>query len=91
MGQLYNNTETHYDQEIEFTYEGEQYLWHGDYSIKTWGETSDFDYCGDSEQEVEIDDTVSIRKFNEDQNDWLDVKPTPSMIYEVCFEIERNL
>jgi len=91
MRKNYDDTETHYDQEIEFTFEGEQYIWHGDYSIRTWGETSDWDYCGDSEQEVEIDDTVSIRKFDEDNNDWIDVKPTNSMICEVSIEIERKL
>ena len=55
----------------------------------TIGEESDWDYCGDSEVEVEIETTKAILKFNEETNDWDEVTPSQSMIYEVCFQIER--
>ena len=91
MGKLFNDSEMHLDQEVLFTYEGEEYCWTGDYEIKQCGEEADWDYCGDSEVEVEIDTTKSITKFNEETNDWDDVDPTNSLIFEVVLEIERNL
>ena len=91
MGKLFNDSEMHLDQEVLFTYEGEEYCWQGNYEVKQHGEESDWDYCGDSEVEVEIETTKAITKFNEETNDWDEVTPTQSMIYEVCFEIERNL
>ena len=30
-----------------------------------------------------------ILKFNEETNDWDEITPTQSMIYEVAFQIER--
>jgi hypothetical protein len=91
MGKLFNDSEMHLDQEVLFEYEGESYCWQGHYEIRQYGEESDWDYCGDSEVEVEIETTKAILKFNEETNDWDEVTPTQSMIYEVAFEIERNL
>jgi len=89
MGKLFNDSEMHLDQEVQFEYEGEAYCWQGHYEVKQHGEESDWDYCGESEQEVEIETTKAILKFNEETNDWDEVTPTQSMIYEVCFQIER--
>ena len=91
MGKLFNDSEMYLDQEVLFYYEGEEYCWTGNYEVKQFGEESDWDYCGDSEIEVEIETTKCITKFNEETNDWDEVTPTQSMIYEVCFQIERNL
>jgi hypothetical protein len=91
MGKLFNDSEMHLDQEVLFDYEGEQYCWLGHYEVRQHGEEADWDYCGDSEFEVEIETTKSVTKFNEQTNDWDEVTPTNSLIYEVILHIERNL
>ena len=91
MRKLFDESEMHLDQEVLFTYEGYEYCWTGDYEVKQCGEEADWDYCGDSEIEVEIDTTKSITKFNEETNDWDEVETTNSLIFEVVLEIERNL
>ena len=87
MGKLFEDSEMHLDQQVLFEYEGEAYCWQGHYEVKQNGEEPDYDYCGDSELEIET--TKAILKFNEETNDWDEVTPTQSMIYEVCFQIER--
>jgi hypothetical protein len=91
MGKLFNDSEMYLDQEVLFYYEGEEYCWQGNYEVKQHGEESDWDYCGDSEVEVEIETTKAITKFNEETNDWDEVTPTNSLIYEVVLNIERHL
>jgi hypothetical protein len=91
MGKLFKDSEMHLDQEVLFFYEGEEYCWTGHYEVKQCGEESDWDYCGDSEVEVEIETTKSVTKFNEQTNGWDEVAPTNSLIYEVILHIERNL
>lgn len=91
MAKLFDQREMHADQQIFFTYEGEEHCWEGDYEVRQFGEESDWDYCGDSEVEVEIFFTKSLTKFNEQTNDWDEVKPTNSLLFEIILEIERNL
>jgi hypothetical protein len=91
MGKLFNDSEMYLDQEVLFFYEGEEYCWTGHYEVRQHGEEADWDYCGDSEVEVEIDTTKAITKFNEETNGWYEVTPTNSLIYEVVLNIERDL
>ena len=91
MSKRYNDTENFYGEQVEFTYEGRDYIWEGDYSVNTWGETSDYDYAGCSEVEVLIEDTTSLTYYDEATDDHIEVVPTKSIIYTIEIEIERNL
>ena len=85
------DSENYHDQEIEFTYEGREYVWAGDYSIEyTYEEEGEFDPAyGD--HEVTIDHTTSLSYYNEEEDKVIEVKPTPSILMEVELEIERTL
>jgi len=41
MGKLFNDSEMHLDQEVQFDYEGEAYCWQGHYEVKQYGEEPD--------------------------------------------------
>lgn len=83
--------DTFYDQEIVFSYEGNEYAWQGDYSVTNWGDEESEFAPAYGETEVSIDHTTSLEIFNEKINVWTPVKPTPSLLAEVEIEIERNL
>lgn len=84
-------SENYYDQEIEFTYEGREYVWQGDYSIEYTGE-EEGDYApAYGEAEVSIDHTTSLSYYDEDLEKVVEVKPTPSILIELALEIENNL
>lgn len=83
--------EQFYDQEIEFTYEGKEYVWQGDYSVTNWGEDESEHAPTYGETEVNIDYTASLSFFDEETDTVIEVKPTPSLLAEIEIEIERNL
>ena len=84
-------TENFYDQEIEFTYEGREYVWQGDYSIEYTGELEG-DYApAYGEAEAVIDYTTSLFYYDENLDQVVEVKPTPSILIELAIEIENNL
>lgn len=80
-----------YDQEIEFTYEGKEYVWQGDYSVTSWGEDESEHAPTYGETEVSIEYTTSLSFFDEETDTVIEVKPTPSLLAEIEIEIERNL
>ena len=83
--------DTFYDQEIEFIYEGKEYVWQGDYSVTNWGE-DDSEYApAYGETEVSIDHTTSLSFFDEETDTVIEVKPTPSLLAILEIKIERNL
>ena len=83
--------EQFYDQEFEFTYEGKEYVWQGDYSVTNWGE-SESEYAPSyGETEVTIDHTASLSFYDDATDLVIEVKPTPSLLAELEIEIERNL
>jgi hypothetical protein len=84
-------TENFYDQEIEFTYEGREYYWAGDYSIEYTNEEGDEITPDYGEAEVSIDYTTSLSYYDEDLEKVVEVKPTPSILMELSLEIERTL
>ena len=84
-------TENLYDQQIEFTYEGREYVWQGDYSIQYNGEDESEFAPAYGEAEVSIDHTTSLSYYNEEEDQVIEVKPTPSILMEVELEIERTL
>lgn len=85
------NTETHYDQTVEFTYEGRDYIWQGDYSIEYTGELEG-DYAPPyGEAEAVIDHTTSLSYYDEDLEVNVEVKPTLYILMELALEITNNL
>ena len=83
--------DTFYDQEIEFTYEGKEYVWQGDYSVTNWGEDESECAPAYGETEVSIDHTSSLSFYDDATDTVIEVKPTPSLLAEIEIEIERNL
>jgi hypothetical protein len=83
-------TEHHHDQEIEFIYEGKEYLWTGDYTIEHTGEDESEFAPALGEMEITIDHTTSLSYYDEDQDLNVEVKPTTSILMELEIEIEKN-
>jgi hypothetical protein len=90
MSKRYHDTDTFTDQTVEFTYEGNEYIWEGDYTVSTWGETADYDYPGDSDIEVRITHTASLSYYDESKALNIEVEPRPSIMQSIEFEIERK-
>ena len=80
------DSEHYHDQEITFTYEGQDYLWIGDYTIESFGEDESEFAPAYGEIEVHIDHTLSLYAYE----DGVEVIPTPSILMAVELEIERN-
>ena len=87
----YDDSTLYTDEQIEFTYEGNSYQWVGDYEVREWGETSSYDYPGDSDREVKIIRTTELVKYNEDTDNWDDVYPSGSILATIENEIESTL
>lgn len=83
-------TENYFDQEIEFTYEGREYTWVGDYTIEHTGEEESEFAPALGEMEITIDHTTSLSYYDEEQDLNVEVKPTTSILMELEIEIERN-
>jgi hypothetical protein len=83
-------TENFYDQEIEFTYEGRDYVWQGDYTIEHTGEDESEFAPAYGEMEISIDHTTSLSYYDEDLEKVVEVKPTASILMELEIQIERN-
>jgi hypothetical protein len=86
-----HETETHYDQEIEFTYEGKTYYWQGDYTVANWCDDESEWAPAYGEVEITIDYTASLSYNDEKTDEVIEVKPTPSILAELEIEIERIL
>ena len=83
--------EQFYDQEINFIYEGKDYVWQGDYSVTNWGEDESETAPAFGELEVTIDHTASLSFYDDATDLVIEVKPTPSLLLEIEIEIERNI
>jgi hypothetical protein len=84
-------TENFYDQEIEFTYEGNEYVWKGDYSVDCLYEDESEFAPSYGESYVWIQHTTSLSYYNENLDEVVEVKPTPSILMELELQIERTL
>lgn len=91
MSETYRETSHEYNQTFEFTYENRDYYWQGDYTIESWGQTSDYDNAGMYEQEITIDTTESLTYYDDDTDTHIEVLPTPSLIVAIENQIERSL
>jgi hypothetical protein len=80
------NSEQYHDQEIEFIYEGKEYLWTGDYTIEYIGEDESEYAPAYGEMDICIDHTSSLICYEQGK----EVIPTRSMLMELELEIERN-
>jgi len=85
------DSETHYDKEVNFIYEGREYVWQGDYTVTNCGEDESEFAPGYGETEILIQHTNSLSYYDEATDDVIDVIPTPSILLELEIEIERNL
>jgi hypothetical protein len=84
-------TETHYDQQLNFIYEGFEYVWQGDYTVNYSAEDESEYAPGYGETEIVIDHTSSLFYFNPSTDEVIEAIPTPSILLELEIEIERNL
>jgi len=84
-------SETHYDKEVNFIYQGHEYVWQGDYTVTYCDEDESEFAPGYGEKEIQIQHTNSLSYYDEATDDVFDVIPTPSILLELEFEIERNL
>jgi hypothetical protein len=85
-----NETENYHDQQVEFTYEGREYIWEGDYTIEQNVEEESECAPAYGEFEVTIDHTTSLSYYDEDLEINVEVKPTNSILVELQLQIERN-
>ena len=83
-------SENYHDQQVEFTYEGKEYIWEGDYTIEQYVEEESECAPAYGEFEVTIDHTTSLSYYDEDLEVNVEVKPTNSILVELQFQIERN-
>ena len=79
-------TETHYDQQVNFIYEGFEYVWYGDYTVTNCGEDESEFAPAYGEMEITIEYTRSLSSYEHGY----EVIPTRSMLMELEIEIERN-
>jgi hypothetical protein len=91
MGKRFNDREVFTSKEVEFEYQDQPMVWVGDYEVHSWGEEEDWSYPGDQETEVTILDTERIEVWSDEQEDWIPVKETPSILLHVVWEIEKHL
>ena len=91
MGKRFDETNVYEDQIIDFTYNGEEHTWKGDYGVRQFGEYADWDYPGDQETEITILDTEYIETWSEEQENWIKIEPTDDMLSEIKWEIEKKL
>ncbi len=92
MGKRFNNSETYLDQEVSFTYEGQEMTWFGDYQVRQYGEESDWEYPGDCETEIEILYTDRIEAWDDELQDWVIInEENLSILMAVELEIEKSL
>jgi hypothetical protein len=85
------DSETHYDKQINFIYEGHEYVWQGDYTVNNCGEDESEWAPAYGETEIVIDHTSSLFYFNAETDEVIEAIPTPSILLELEIEIERNL
>jgi len=80
------NLDHYTDQEVDFTYDGIDYKWIGDYTIEYYGEDESEFAPAYGEMEVRINHTSSLMSYE----DGADIIPTASILMAVELEIERN-
>jgi hypothetical protein len=91
MAKIYRESQRYDDAVVDFEHMGEDYRWEGDYDVNEEGEVDTYDCPGWSERDVEIVYTKSFSKYDEEQDMWFEVKPTPSLLIWLELLIESQL
>jgi hypothetical protein len=91
MAKIYRESQRYDDAVVDFEHMGEDYRWEGDYDVNEEGEADTDDCSGWSERDVEIVYTKSFSKYDEEQDMWFEVKPTPSLLIWLELLIESQL
>jgi hypothetical protein len=86
-----NTQEIYYDQELTFSYEGEDLVWNGDIEVSGHSDPGDHCTAPYADQFIEVIKTNFIERYNEDTDQWEKVKPTPSILMKVELEFEKTL
>lgn len=84
------NSEVHENIEMSFTYEGEHLIWSGDIEVTEEIDRGDYDTPDYSEVTYNVIRTNSLQRYNEDTGDWGDVEVTPSIIWEIELNLDKN-
>lgn len=83
-------SELHENIELTFSYEGEDLIWSGDIEITEEIDRGDNDTPDYAETTYKVVRTNSLQRYNEDTGDWEDVEVTPSIIWEIELNLEKN-
>lgn len=88
---MQHESEVHENQEVTFTYEGEELIWVGDVEVITSHDPGDRWTPPYTEVEVKVINTESLERYNVHTDEWEEVEVTPSILIEIEFEFERGL
>ena len=91
MGTIYYQSNRHNNQIVDFEHMNEDYRWAGDYDLDEEGEENTSDCPGWSEQTVKIVFTDSLAKWDDQLDQWVEIKPTASLLLALELEIESQL
>lgn len=72
----YNSSEDYTDEGLEFTYDGDEYYWHGDMEVNESGQTQDWDNAGYGELEVCVVHTDEFMIYDKVEESWNPIKFT---------------
>lgn len=87
----YYNSEEYTDEELEFTYEGNDYWWQGDIEVNEDGDNCDWDTQGYSELEASITYTHRLCIFNVENADWVTIKINDELKQVIEEEFAKKL
>lgn len=87
---MQTESELHENIELTFTYEGEDLIWNGDIEVTEQIDRGDHDTPDYVETTYNVVRTNFLQRYNEDTGDWEDVEVTPSIIWEIELNLEKN-
>lgn len=83
-------SELHENIELTFTYEGEDLIWNGDIEVTEQIDRGDYDSPDYVETTYNVVRTNFLQRYNEDSGDYEDVEVTPSIIWEIELNLDKN-
>jgi hypothetical protein len=87
----YYNSEEYTDEELEFSYDGDEYWWQGDIEVNEEGDNGDWETQGYSELEVSITYTHRLCIFNVENADWTTIKINDELKKVIKEEFAKRL
>jgi hypothetical protein len=79
------------DQELVFTYKGEDLVWNGDIEVNEHSDPGDYWTPPYAECDVRVTKTNFVQRFNENTDEWEDVEVTSDILLKVELEFEKTL